>query len=101
MAGFFGPPVLVASADQRLELFVTGLDENLWHIYQTTQSNGLSNWVSHGTAWGGFPSCPALTPSADGRLELFAVASDGVLWHIWQTAQSNVWPNWVSHGTPP
>ena len=49
MTRLFGSPVLAASGDGRLELFVFGLeDQNLWHIWQTNWSNGWSGWASHG-----------------------------------------------------
>jgi hypothetical protein len=99
--GFTDHPALCRSADGRLELFVTGLDTNLWHIWQVTASSVWTGWVSHGSAGGGFGAAPALAPSGDGRLELFVVGSDGNLWHIWQTRASNGWSDWVSHSQPP
>jgi hypothetical protein len=98
--GFLDHPDIAPSADGRLELFITGLDRNIWHIWQTRASNGWSPWTSHGSAGGGFAFAPALGKSSDGRLELFAVGEDGNLWHSWQTASSNGWSPWTSHGHP-
>jgi hypothetical protein len=98
--GFVDHPVVAPSADGRLELFITGLDRDIWHIWQTEASNGWSAWTSAGSAGNGFGFAPALGRSSDGRLELFAVGLDENLWHIWQTTSSNGWSNWTSHGQP-
>jgi hypothetical protein len=89
--GLTDHPALHRSADGRLELFMTGLDTNLWHIWQVAASSVWTGWVSHGSAGGGFGSAPALAASGDGRLELFIVGGDGNPWHIWQTSASNGW----------
>jgi hypothetical protein len=44
----FGTPAMVSSGDGRLELFVTAEDSALWHIWQTTSSNGWSGWDNPG-----------------------------------------------------
>jgi hypothetical protein len=101
--GLLDHPVVGNSADGRLELFMTGLDGNVWHRWQTAASNGWSDWVSEGSAGGGFTdAAPALGRSGDGRLELFCVGRDGNLWHKWQPQAnaSHVWSAWVSHGQP-
>jgi hypothetical protein len=99
--GFFDHPVVGASADGRLELFLTGEDGNIWHKRQTAASGSWSAWVSEGAAGGGFSAtAPELGRNGDGRLELFAVARDGNLWHKWQTAASNGWSGWSSLGQP-
>ena len=99
--GLLDHPVVGASADGRLELFMTGVDGNIWHRWQTVASNGWSAWTSAGSAGGGFTdAAPGLGRSGDGRLELFAVGRDGNLWHKWQTVASNGWSGWISHGQP-
>jgi hypothetical protein len=99
--GFVDHPVVGSSADGRLELFITGADGNIWHIWQTVASNGWSPWVPAGLPPVGFTNAaPGLGRSGDGRLELFAVGRDGNLWHRWQTAASNGWSDWISHGQP-
>jgi hypothetical protein len=40
-------PTLAASADGRLELFITADDGAVWHIWQTVPSGGWSSWLSH------------------------------------------------------
>jgi hypothetical protein len=98
MPALFGAPELAASGDGRLELFVFDIEGELWHIWQTAWSNGLSGWSLQGSVEGA--SWPAtVAPSGDGRLELFVAA--GTVAHQWQTAWSNGWSQWLPHGSPP
>ena len=93
---FTDHPVVAASADGRLELFLRGGDENIYHAWQTSASNGWSDWVNEGAAGGGFVTvAPALARNGDGRLEIFALAIDGNIYHKWQTAASNGWGPWT------
>jgi hypothetical protein len=95
-------PAVASGPDGRLELFIVGDGEDLWHMWQTAPNGGWSQWVSHGVPpVAGLTGCPAVAPSADGRLELFVVGTDGALWHMWQKAPNNVWSQWFSHGAPP
>jgi hypothetical protein len=86
-----GAPVVRASADGRLEVFVVGADGGLYHSWQTAASNGWSQLVLHDRPANGLVGSPALAPSGDGRLEMFVVGADGGLYHGWQTAPSNGW----------
>ena len=97
---FVDHPVLGASADGRLELFVTGADRNIWHSWQTRASNGWSGWVSTLPGPGTEGASPDVRASGDGRLELFVVGADGNLWHRWQTQASNGWSAWVAVAHP-
>jgi len=83
------------NADGRLEVFVRGSDDALWHRSQTlANSNNWSDWNSLN---GVLTSSPAVFQNADGRLEVFVRGSDDALWHIWQTAaNSNNWSDWNS-----
>jgi hypothetical protein len=98
--GLSDHPVLAASADGRLELFVTGNDGNLWHRWQTQASNGWSQWVPTRPDPGTAGAAPDVRASGDGRLELFVVGADGDLWHSWQTKASNGWSSWVGLAHP-
>jgi hypothetical protein len=94
--GFVDHPVVAPSADGRLELFLTGGDHNIYHAWQTSASNGWSNWVNEGAEGGGFiAAAPGLARNGDGRLEIFAVAGDRNIYHKWQTAASNGWGPWT------
>jgi hypothetical protein len=109
-AGAFniGSPAMAASADGRLELFLCGEDQQLWHIWQVAPSGGWSSWTSHGhppSTNPPFPTgvwnTPALALNSAGRLELFVAGTNTQLWHIWQTAPNQGWSGWLSHGSPP
>jgi hypothetical protein len=93
---FTDHPVVAPSADGRLELFLRGGDGNMYHAWQTSASNGWSDWVNEGAAGGEFVSvAPGLARNGDGRLEIFAVAIDGNIYHKWQTVASNGWGPWT------
>jgi hypothetical protein len=103
-AGGLHTPVVAASADGRLEVFATGSDGALWHIWQTSPNGGWSSWLSHGGPPGTTLNDlwhPVVAPNSQRRLELFAVGDDNALWHIWQIAPNGGWSSWTSHGTPP
>ena len=87
---------MAPSADGRLELFLTGGDQNMYHAWQTSASNGWSDWANEGAEGGGFvAAAPGLARNGDGRLEIFAVANDGNIYHKWQTVASNGWGPWT------
>lgn len=96
-------PALACGTDGRLELFVVGNDETLWHIWQTAPDGGWSGWRSHDAPPGKkFPRLrPGVGSTADGRLEVFAVGEDAALWHLRQTASNDGRSQWFSHGAPP
>lgn len=83
------------NADGRLEAFVRGGDNALWHIWQTSVGGPWSGWSSLG---GTLASNPAVATNADGRLEVFAVGGDSALWHVWQTAAGGSWSGWGTLG---
>jgi hypothetical protein len=96
-----GDPAVALNHDGRLEVFVRGSDNVLYHIWQTVAAAGP--W----SAWSPLPgesitSDPAVARNLDGRLEVFAIGSDGALWHIWQkNPAAGPWFAWTSLGTPP
>jgi M6 family metalloprotease-like protein len=93
--GLKGRPVVAQNADGRLEVFVRGMDDALWHIWHGGPNHGWSNWESLG---GRITTDPAVGRNKDGRLEVFARGGDGALWHIWQTFQAQPWSGWHSLG---
>src|SRR6266436_1795116 len=101
--GFLSGPAVFSNDDGRLEVFIVGIDGQLWHIYQTVANNGWSSWGPLGRPMAGIQSTPAVFKNQDGRLEVFVIGTDGALWHNWQeqkNQQSNAWPGWFSLGVP-
>ncbi|WP_448639414.1 matrixin family metalloprotease [Geodermatophilus sp. URMC 63] len=95
LSGTIFDPAVGSNADGRMEVFVRGTDNALWHIWQTAPNNGWSTWQSLG---GGIQGAPTVGRNADGRMEVFARGNDGALWHIWQTAPNSGWSGWQSLG---
>jgi len=83
------------NADARLEVFVRGTDNALWHNWQTQPNGGWSGWASEG---GVLTSNIAVASNADGRLEAFVPGSDLALWHNWQIQPNGSWSGWASEG---
>ena len=96
-----GSPIVVQNEDGRLEVFATGPDYALLHIWQVAPNGSWSNWNSLGK-----PTNEGISPpfsvhvNDDGRLEAFAIGSDNALWHIWQVVPNGGWSTWASLGRP-
>ena len=68
--------LLVSNADGRLEVFLVGQNNQLYHRYQTAPNNDWnSEWLSLGGKWDK-NKIPALANNADGRLEVFLVGQN-------------------------
>ena len=91
--------------DGRLEVFVTGDDGNMWHIWQVVRD---ANWIDHWTSLGrpdglaaaGFNQ--ALVRNEVDELEVF-VSNPGTyeIWSTWQDRPNGSWTgNWQSLGAP-
>jgi C1A family cysteine protease len=94
--GVLTSPVTAASnADGRLEVFVRGTDNALWHKWQVAPNSGWSGWASLS---GTLTSSVAAGRNADGRLEVFVRGTDNALWHKWQVAPNSGWSGWASEG---
>ena len=74
------------NADGRLEVFVRGSDDALWHKWQVSPNSGT--WSAWATQGGALTSDIAVGQGADGRLEVFVRGTDNALWHKWQTRPS-------------
>jgi len=99
---FEGSPTIAVNDDGRLEIFATGSDSALWHIWQVTPNGPWGAWASLGKPPGPvFITTPLVSANDDGRLEAFVIGSDRALWHIWQTAPGAPWGGWASLGGPP
>jgi hypothetical protein len=91
-------PTVARNGDGRLELFMIGMDDKLYHSWQTTKNDSTrwSGWEPlTGTSWP-LSSNPVVGSNFDGRLELFIVDKDNILHHRWQTTRndSTQWSGW-------
>jgi hypothetical protein len=88
-----GAPFIGNNADGRIEVFVTGDDGGIYHIWQTAPSNGWSAWAQLLAPLAGvqFFGLGGLNNNQDGRFQLFFIGSDGALWTLSQSAPSNGW----------
>ena len=82
-------PAAVSWGDGRIDVFVRGTDNALWHKWF---NDGWSNWESLG---GVLSSGPAVSSWASGRLDVFVRGTDNALWHKWFNGG---WSNWESLG---
>lgn len=83
------------NADGRLETFVVGTDQGMYHDWQTSPGGGWSGWNGLG---GILTSEPVVVSNADGRLEAFVVGTDKGLYHNWQVSPGGGWSGWVGLG---
>ena len=67
-------PALASWGPGRLDLFVRGEDNALWHY---CLSDDESPWVSLG---GVLTAAPAAASSGEGRIDVFAKGTDNAIW---------------------
>ncbi len=84
-------PATVLNADGRGEVFATGSDGQLWHVWQPAWQQWIP--LSHPPGLG-FIGQPAAIRNTDGRLEVFARATDHSYWHSWQLTPGGAWSGW-------
>ena len=95
--GVVGKPAVGSAADGRLEIFVRGNDDHLWHLYQTSRNGDWSDWEDlsvYRPLGVGIAGEPGVGSAADGRLEIFVQGSDGHQWHLYQTFPNGDWSDW-------
>ncbi len=85
--GLTSAPAAASWAAGRLDVFVRGPDNALWHKWY---QNGWSGWESLG---GVLASDPAVASWGSGRLDVFVRGTDNALWHKWY---QNGWSGWES-----
>lgn len=95
-------PVLASNADGRLEVFVVGADQTVWHCGQlaAVPDGGWSDWESLGLPGAGTTGPLTAATNADGRLELFTIAVLGGVWRCGQTQPNGDWSAWESMNLP-
>jgi acylphosphatase len=88
-----GAPFVGNNADGRIEVFVTGTDGGIYHIWQTSPSNGWGTWAQLQAPLAGIQldGLGGVSNNEDGRFQLFFIGSDGALWTLAQTSPSNGW----------
>ncbi len=99
------PPIQVEqNADGRVEVFLLGSDDNVWHIWQTAQNNGWSGWGNLGRPNSIPIGGSSLVRNQGGELEIFVENNNtGELWSIRQVDPNGKrgWvANWTSLGSP-
>jgi hypothetical protein len=92
-------PAVARNADGRLEVFIVGTDNILYHRWQT-EPKSSSQWSDK---WEPLSvpavSDPVVAQNLDGRLEVFVIRyGDRQLYHRWQirASDSSQWSDWVS-----
>jgi hypothetical protein len=94
-----GETATAKNADGRMEVFVRGNDDNLYHNWQVTAGGAYSGWASLGAPAGKkLNGNIVVGTNTDGRLEVFGRASDNSLWHIYQNTGFASWSSWYSLG---
>jgi uncharacterized protein YvpB len=89
--GTASSPAVAAWGPGRLDVFVRGSDNALWHLWWDGGQWG--GWESLG---GSLASAPAAAAWSGGRLDVFAEGSDGSLQHRWY--DGGRWSGWESLG---
>ena len=90
---FQGTPASIRNVDGRLEVFVRGADNNLWHNVQKTEGGTWADWAPITTNFT-FAGDPAVGQDTDGRLEVLARGTDNNMWLNFQVGPGNAWFGW-------
>jgi hypothetical protein len=88
-------PALAAWAPGRLDAFVRGTDNGIWH--QWLDGVGWHSWENLSAPPGGAASGPSVASWAPGHLDVYVLGTDKKLWHRYYL---NGWSGWVSVGAP-
>ena len=79
-------PAVVRNADGRLDVFVVGTDNSLYHKWQS--SAGSSSWSSYSSLSGNLINNPSVILNADGRADVFVTQQTGSSTNQQPTADS-------------
>src|SRR5205807_311447 len=96
-------PAVGRNADGRLEVFVRGGDNGLWHRSQqanaATQGIDYFNWSGWDSLGGPIAGNPVVAENSAHRLNVFARTSDNFLWYRSETtADARSWASWQATG---
>jgi hypothetical protein len=87
-----GAPATSTWGPGRLDVFVRGSDDQLWHKWY---AGGWAGWEPLGAPPGGLTSDPGAVAWSAGRIDVFAAGAGGQLWHRWYQAG---WSGWEPLG---
>jgi hypothetical protein len=95
--GFTGTPALGRNQDGRLEVFVTGVDGQLWHTAQVAPNDVWTDerWSTVGTTTS--TGSPLISVDEENRMTVFTFASDGI-WMSRQELPNGAWSDWYFLG---
>lgn len=100
---FQGTPSVAMNSDGRLEIIARGVDNRIWHNYQTTANGTWSGWTQLEDILD--TNDPVIAANANGMLEIFACGGDHHISTAWEATpgSSTSWSNWIplpSHTIP-
>ena len=84
-------PAVVSTASGRLDVFIRGSDQRLWH--RSFDAGGWTSWESLG---GVLDSDPTAAAPGSGRIDVFVRGTDKQLWHL--PFDGTTWGNWEPLG---
>jgi hypothetical protein len=87
-----GAPATSTWGPGRLDVFVRGSDNQLWHNWYASR---WFDWEPLGAPPGGLSSDPAAVAWSAGRIDVFVAGADDQLWHKWYEAG---WSGWEPLG---
>ena len=106
-----GPPVGIRSRSvgnalnylANQELYVVGLDGQVWHNFATPgKGSGWNGWDSMGAPTAGIAGEVVVGRNFLDNQELYVLATDGQVWHNFATpGRGSGWNGWDSMGAPP
>ena len=94
------PVSISAMGPNRIDVFVQGSDNALWHKWWDGTSGGTEGvWNEWESLGGVLTSAPAVTThDANGSMDVFVRGSNNGLWYL---GYNGSWQNWKSFGSPP
>ena len=93
-------PAVTVNSDGRLEAFVIGADNRLYHKWQNI-AGSTTSWSQYASLGGNIAlnTSPAVILNSDNGLEAFVIGGDKALHHRWQTSPgSSAWSAYESLG---
>jgi hypothetical protein len=95
-SGVAGAPAVASWGPGRLDVFVQGGNDLLYHRWSTDGGSSFSSWESLGAPPGGLSSSPAAVSWGSNRIDVFARGADNALWHRWWDGRA--WWGWERLG---